>query len=90
MKHIVIILTAVFVLASASLYAQVDLGSLSSNPYLQDSTSNPFGTHGSKYSPNSINNPYGTYGSKYSNKSATNPYATDAPKLYDQNGTYKV
>ena len=68
--------------------AQEVIGILSKNPYLKDSTSNPFGA-GNKYHPNSINNPYGIYGSKYSNKSATNPYATDAPKLYDAAGNYK-
>jgi len=65
------------------------LGKLSTNPYAADSTSNPYGTHGSKYSSDSINNPYGEYGSEYSNKSASNPYATDAPKLYDSNGNYR-
>lgn len=73
---------------SAGLSAQVDLGNLSANPFLNNSTSSPYGA-GSKYNPNSINNPNGVYGSQYSNKSAKNPYATDAPKLYDQNGEYK-
>ncbi|MDA9902541.1 hypothetical protein N9D99_08500 [Gammaproteobacteria bacterium] len=68
--------------------AQIDLGNLSSNPYLKESSSNKYGA-GSKYNLKSINNPYGIYGSKYSNKSATNPYATDAPKLYDSQGNYK-
>ena len=64
------------------------IGTLSANPYLPSSTSNPYGT-GSKYNPNSVNNPYGKYGSKYSNTSARNPYATSAPKLYDQDGNYR-
>ena len=34
------------------------LGQLSANPYLQDSTSNPYGQFGSVFSPDSINNPY--------------------------------
>jgi len=64
------------------------LGELSSNPYDSDSTSNPYGQHGSQYSSQSINNPYGQYGSPYSAKSANNPYATDAPKIYSQDGKY--
>ena len=66
------------------------LGKLSANPYGADSTSNPYGAHGSEYSSDSINNAYGEYGSEYSNKSATNPYATDAPKLYDREITAAV
>lgn len=57
------------------------LGRLSSNQYDSDSTSNPYGTYGSKYSSQSINNPYGQYGSKYSSDSANNPYATNAPVI---------
>ena len=53
--------------------AQEVIGILSNNPYLIDSTSNPFGA-GNKYNPKSINNPYGIYGSKYSPKSINNPY----------------
>jgi len=64
------------------------LGTLSSNPYAADSTSNPYGQYGSQYSANSINNSYGLYGSPYSSQSVTNPYTTTAPRLYAQDGTY--
>ncbi len=64
------------------------IGTLTANPHLQNSTSNPYGA-GSKYNPNSVNNPYGKYVSKYSTMSARNPYATTAPKLYDQDGNYR-
>lgn len=50
------------------------LGELSSNPYAQNSTSNPYGPYGSVYSQTSINNPYSQYGSKYSQQSPNNPY----------------
>lgn len=56
------------------------LGTLSNNKYDPDSTSNPYGEHGSKYG-NTINNPYSQYGSKYSNDSPNNPYATNAPAI---------
>ncbi len=70
-------------------YAEDDyLGELNSNPYDADSTSNPYGQYGSRYSPNSVNNPYGRYGSPYSNESATNPYATNAPQINAPDGTY--
>jgi hypothetical protein len=60
------------------------LGNLSSNPYDPNSTSNPYGQYGSKYSNDSINNPYGKYGSPQSNDSPNNPYATNAPSIeYD-------
>ena len=58
-------------------------GNLSANPYDHNSTSNPYGQYGSKYSPDSINNPYGQYGSPYSNDSANNPYATNPPSIVD-------
>ncbi|GAB1718883.1 MAG: hypothetical protein NTAFB09_06140 [Nitrosospira sp.] len=57
------------------------LGNLSSNPHDPDSTSNPYGRYGSKYSPDSINNPYGRYGSKYSPDSPNNPYAANPPAI---------
>jgi len=55
------------------------LGVDSANPYVLDSTSNPFGLYGSAYSANSINNPYSLYGSEYSNESATNLYIVSEP-----------
>ena len=65
-----------------------DLGNLSANPFLFDSTANPFG-QGSAFAQNGVNNPFSLYGSPFSNQSATNPFATDAPKLYDQQGNYR-
>ena len=56
------------------------LGNLGGNKYDPNSTSNPYGEHGSKYG-NTINNPYSQYGSKYSNDSPNNPYATNAPAI---------
>jgi hypothetical protein len=64
------------------------LGRLSANPYAADSTSNPYSSAGSVYSPTSVNNPYGSYGSAYSSTSARSLYATDAPKIVAQDGTY--
>ncbi|MEX1118107.1 MAG: hypothetical protein WEB60_04860 [Terrimicrobiaceae bacterium] len=57
------------------------LGRLSSNPYLADSISNPYGRYGSPYSSTSINNPYSRYGSPFSSMSPNNPFATRAPVL---------
>jgi hypothetical protein len=57
------------------------LGRLSSNPYLTDSISNPYGRYGSPYSSTSINNPYSRYGSPYSSISPNNPFATRPPVL---------
>ena len=41
------------------------LGRLSANPFLSDSTANPFGKFGSPYAADSISNPYGEFGSPY-------------------------
>jgi hypothetical protein len=59
------------------------LGTLSSNPYDQNSVSNPHGKYGSQYSKDSINNPVGEYGSPYSDKSINNPYAINPPIILD-------
>ena len=40
------------------------LGRLSANPYLPDSTANPYGRYGNRYAPNSLKNPYGRYGNR--------------------------
>src|SRR5690606_6840589 len=44
-------------------------GVLSTNRYLPDSVSNPYGVYGNRFSPLSINNLYSTYGSRYSGTS---------------------
>jgi hypothetical protein len=59
------------------------LGTLSANPYDQDSVSNIYGRYGSPYSQDSINNHVGEYGSPYSNNSINNPYATNPPIILD-------
>jgi len=70
-----------YALSGPKLYGQDGqyLGRLSSNPYAWDSTSNPYGPYGSRYSPTSIRNPYSVYGSPYSSLSPTNPYSTQSP-----------
>ena len=68
---------------SATATQAEDLGNLSANPFLYESTANPFGK-GSVFAPNGIHNPYSPYGSPFSNTSATNPFATDAPKRNPQ------
>jgi len=62
------------------------LGTLSNNPYDQDSVNNPYGRYGSQYSNDSINNPFGQYGSQYSNDSPNNPYANNPPIIIHQDG----
>jgi hypothetical protein len=57
-------------------------------PYDPRCLNNPYGA-GSPYKADGLMNPYSPYGCPYSNKSHTNPYATDAPKLYDQQGSYR-
>ena len=64
------------------------LGRLSANPYLPDSTANPYRRSGNRYAPNSLNNRYGRYGNRFSPNSPNNPYALDPPRLYGNDGTY--
>jgi len=45
---------------------------------------------GSPFNPNGLNNPFSPYGSPFSNQSATGPFVTDAPRMYDQQGNYRV
>ncbi len=88
MKILLITLLAL-ALSAPALADKTYLGKLSANPYEADSTSNPYGEHGSEYAPDSINNRYGRYGSEFSNESPNNPYATNPPKLYDSQGNYR-
>lgn len=53
-------------------------GRLSNNPFGQDSTSNPFGRYGSRFSPDSINNPFGA-GNPFSPDSPRNPFGAGIP-----------
>jgi len=64
------------------------IGTLSSNPFAANSTSNTFGPYGSPFSPNSVNNQFGIYGSPYSPNSASNPFATDTPQIVGRDGQY--
>ena len=61
------------------------LGKLSTNPYNPDSTSNPYGRYGSKYSPDFINNKYGA-GSPYKVDSPNNPYGEGVSIYGDDDG----
>lgn len=48
-------------------------GTLSTNQFDADSTSNPFGRYGNPFSPDSLNNQFGA-GNPYRSDSPTNPY----------------
>lgn len=63
------------------------LGRLTTNPYLPDSTTNPYGRYGSPYG-NTLSNPYSRYGNSFSPNSPRNPYATETPRVYGSDGTY--
>jgi hypothetical protein len=83
----VLVLSIPLLFATAVFADEKDLGNLSENPYVLNSTANPYGKnnqHG-----DGIGTPSGQYGSLYSNKPATNPFTADAPKPYDQQGQYR-
>jgi len=65
-----------------------EIGQLSTNRWLYNSTSNPYGPYGSKWTYGSVNNPYGPNGSPWSASSATNPYAIDPPTI-ESSGIYE-
>ena len=58
------------------------LGTISRNPYIGDSTSNPYSLWNNPYYPESPRNPFGPYGNPYSPYSANNPYTTMSPGIY--------
>ena len=83
----VLVLSIPLLFATAVFADEKDLGNLSGNPYVLNSTANPYSKnnqHG-----DGIGNPSSQYGSLYSNKSATNPFTADATKPYDQQGQYR-
>jgi hypothetical protein len=83
----VLVLSIPLLFATAVFADEKDLGNQSKNPYVLNSTANPYGKntqHG-----DGIGNPSSQYGSLYSNKLATNPFTADALKPYDQQGQYR-
>ena len=58
------------------------LGTISRNPYIGDSTSNPYSLWNNPYYADSPRNPYGPYGNRYSPYSANNPYTTMSSGIY--------
>src|SRR5687767_5208086 len=76
---------SISLLFATSVFAdEKDLGNLSTNPYVLNSTENPYSKHNQHG--DGIENLSGQYGSLYSNKS--NPFTVDAPKPYDQQEQY--
>jgi hypothetical protein len=70
---------------SASLYAPDGsyLGELGGAKWAYNSTSNPYGPHGSPNARYSINNPRGLYGSRSSSQSPNNPNLVTNPLIED-------
>jgi|688.fasta_scaffold169693_3 hypothetical protein len=82
----IFILAMVF-LGVASLFskpacAMEKLGTISRNPFIGDSTSNPFSLYNNPFNPNSPYNEFGPYGNRFSPYSANNPYSTQSPGIY--------
>ena len=85
MNKVLMVTVLSLVWATACLADDNYLGKLSTNPYDPDSTSNPYGRYGSKYSSDSINNPYGA-GSPYKSDSPNNPYGEGLSIYGDDDG----
>ena len=60
------------------------LGKITPDSSDPDALTNPYGRHGSRYSPYSIFNPTSPYGSKEGEFSIHNPHTTTPPELYLQ------
>ena len=71
-----------FCLFAAPACSMEKLGTISRNPFIGDSTSNPFSMYNNPFNPNSPRNRFGPYGNPFSNYSANNPYATQTPGIY--------
>ncbi len=68
----------------ASSHANADYnGRYSANRYDSDSTSNEYGSYGSRNGAKSINNPHSPVG-----RQTTNPYQVGGPKLVSQSGQF--
>ena len=80
---ILIIFTyGVFALFSPKACSMERLGTISRNPFIGDSTSNPFSNWNNPYFADSPANPYSEYGNPYSPYSANNPYSMQSPGIY--------
>jgi hypothetical protein len=58
------------------------LATISRNPFIGDSTSNPFSMYNNPFNPKSPYNRFGPYGNPFSPYSANNPFATNTPTIY--------
>ena len=79
---IAIFFYGLFCLVSKPVCAMEKLGTISRNPFIGDSTSNPFSMYNNPFNPNSPRNHFGPYGNPFSAYSAENPYATRTPGIY--------
>ena len=82
-----IAIIAVFMYGLFSLFApkacaMEKLGTISRNPFIGDSTSNPFSMYNNPFNPNSPRNRFGPYGNFFSPYSANNPFAMQSPTIY--------
>lgn len=78
MERIIFIVALLLMAVTVSVPAQDYYGRLTTNPYAQDSISNPYNEYGSPYSAKSLNNPYG----------AGNPYSPKTLGIYDSQGNF--
>ena len=79
-----LLITLIIATTTNQCVAQDYLGRVSSNPFLPDSTANPFSLYNNEFYPDSPKNPFGIYGNEFSPYSANNPFAVDTPQIYGQ------
>jgi hypothetical protein len=79
---IAIFMYGLFSLLAPKACAMEKLGTISRNPFIGDSTSNPFSMYNNRFSPDSPRNPFGPYGNYFSPYSANNPYSMQSPGIY--------
>jgi hypothetical protein len=82
-----VLFIAIFVVGLTTLFSapacsMEKLATISKNPFIGDSTSNPFSAWNNPFNPKSPHNQFGPYGNRFSNYSYNNPYATKSPGIY--------
>jgi hypothetical protein len=70
------------IIAPAPACSMEKLGRISRNPFIGDSTANPFSMYNNPFNPKSPYNRFGPYGNPFSPYSANNPFATETPTIY--------
>ena len=79
---VIIFITGMMCLIAPPACSMEKLATISPNPFIGDSTSNPFSMWNNPFNANSPYNQFGPYGNQFSPYSANNEFATQTPGIY--------